>query len=1404
MDSIIPLGQKNTLAEYMLLFDADNRPPMLDKDLYDSWKSRMELYMKNREHGRMIFKSVENGPLIWHTVKENRVTKIKKYVELSTVEKIQADCDIKATNIILQGDDPIACLNKEMAFLTAVASSRFPSTNNLLRTPSNTRNQASIQDGRVIVQQVQGRQAWKCTQPKRPKNAAWYKDKAMLAEAREVGQIFDEEQLAFLANLGVPDGQAVQTIIPNNAAFQTDDLDTYDSNCDDISNAKAILMANILNYCSDVISEVFVFASSVILNVCLMGDRRSFNSKEDLTLKISKLVFVTNFPDRFTARDLWNVCSTYGQVVDVYIPLKKSKAGRFFAFVRFLKVDNLDRLIDNLCTICIGRFHLHANQVRFQRATRSSSVKSTNANVGSAKNSFAFVLKSINQSPILATETYPAIVLDDSCIMEKDMSCSLMGNVKDSNAISNLYAIFANEEFDQINLTYLGGLWVLIGADSIVSRDKIIKHVGVASWFHELLPASNTFVYWLHVKELDAWSPDFSNESNDFSSSDEDYEDNKVGRSCGKQGSACNLDDEEGEFVKDTKMDHVSESSCMNIKDDVYENHVTNAQNNNSRDPFRIYNILNMCKDKEVSKSVDLIFPPGFTPGNIEETVLDNHSNHANVNVPGSNEGTSSVKSGSIGISKLSLGESILEVMDNLVEVGQTIGYNMEGCLGQSAKKRWIHELNRKHKVNFVSIQETKIENINLFSINSLLGNVSYDYAFSLFVGYSGGILCVWDSNMFVKESVTIFDSFVAIRGTWISTSTKLLIISVYAPQEASERRILWDYIRIMIESWEGESIILGDFNEVRSEQERFGTSFNALGANAFNSFISMAGLVDLPLDGYKYTWLHKLTSKISKLDRFLIFEGLLLVFPFLFAICLDRHLSDHRPILLRELDVDYAIKLRLDVDKILDQGNGSDDIVNERKRSQIAIRGVLVEGDWIDEPSIDLKRSVTYDEIKCTVWDCGSNKSPGPDGFTFDFYHRYWKLIDQDVVNAVSEFFSSGLYKGIQVDESLTLSHLFYANGWVFIGKWDKSNINVIVSVLKCFFLASGIKINLHKSKLMGINIPQEDVSMAANSTGCTTLTVPFNYLGVKVGVFSSRSCSWEDVLSKITARLSKWKLKTLFIGGRLTFLKSVLTSLPLYQMSVYKVPIGVLNRMESMHRNFFNGVDNNDRKLTMIGWKKILASKKNVVLEFLVSLLYIRLSCLNWYGGILARRSPSTHIIREFHSLSSKGINLHAFVKKKVGDGEKTLFWEDSLLSDPPLKNIFPRLYTLETNKHASVAAKFRDTSMSASFRRVPRGGLEEEQFQLLVDKLLLLFFLVSKIDGFGPLILGVSSRLSRHAHILMITYCRLLGLPRDGSAGETSSHLLFSCNVARQILFKVSRWWELDILDFHSYVN
>ncbi|GJT16405.1 RNA-directed DNA polymerase, eukaryota, nucleotide-binding alpha-beta plait domain protein, partial [Tanacetum coccineum] len=95
-------------------------------------------------------------------------------------------------------------------------------------------------------------------------------------------------------------------------------------------------------------------------------------SKEDHIIRISKSVFVSNFLDSFRSRDLWNLCEPYSKVVDVFIPNRKSKDGKRFAFVRFIKVDDLERLIGNLCTLWVGRFHLHANVARYERPINSA------------------------------------------------------------------------------------------------------------------------------------------------------------------------------------------------------------------------------------------------------------------------------------------------------------------------------------------------------------------------------------------------------------------------------------------------------------------------------------------------------------------------------------------------------------------------------------------------------------------------------------------------------------------------------------------------------------------------------------------------------------------------------------------------------------------------------------------------------------------------------------------------------------------------------------------------------------------------------------------------------------------------------------------------------------------------
>nr|GEW97396.1 RNA-directed DNA polymerase, eukaryota [Tanacetum cinerariifolium] len=146
----------------------------------------------------------------------------------------------------------------------------------------------------------------------------------------------------------------------------------------------------------------------------------------------------------------------------------------------------------------------------------------------------------------------------------------------------------------------------------------------------------------------------------------------------------------------------------------------------------------------------------------------------------------------------------------------------------------------------------------------------------------------------------------------------------------------------------------------------------------------------------------------------------------------------------------------------------------------------------------------------------------------------------------------------------------------------------------------ASGLRMNLQKSKLMGISIEDEIVSRAASKMGCCTLTTPFLYLGVKVG--GSMYCikSWDEIEAKLHSRLLKWKMKTLSSGVRLTLFKSVLDSSPIYYISIYKVPSKVLKCLEDIRRNFFIGADVKEKKMSWFKWSRVLASKEKEMEQF------------------------------------------------------------------------------------------------------------------------------------------------------------------------------------------------------------
>nr|GEZ61554.1 hypothetical protein [Tanacetum cinerariifolium] len=343
-----------SLADKAILSGTENHPPMLEKDMYDSWRSGMELYMLNKQHGRMILESVEHAeadcdvkatniilqalPLeIYALVSTHKVAKdlwegIQMLMQGTSLTKQERECklydgfdkfayqkgetlsdfylrfllllnDINMYNMKLEqfqfvsqgssslnlsisypmndtsltvnhkaymasapqidyapiahhpsefsslktglvvlvfqkGDDPIDAINHTMSFLTSVVTSR---------------------GGRIICQLVRRdhfhQDQGEHLEGKGKCDAEWFKDKVLLVQAQANGQVLQEEELDFLADPGTAESSTNQSVVTTNAAYQADDLDAYDSNCDELNSAKVALMANLSHYGSDNLAE---------------------------------------------------------------------------------------------------------------------------------------------------------------------------------------------------------------------------------------------------------------------------------------------------------------------------------------------------------------------------------------------------------------------------------------------------------------------------------------------------------------------------------------------------------------------------------------------------------------------------------------------------------------------------------------------------------------------------------------------------------------------------------------------------------------------------------------------------------------------------------------------------------------------------------------------------------------------------------------------------------------------------------------------------------------------------------------------------------------------------------------------------------------------------------------------
>ncbi|GJT78022.1 RNA-directed DNA polymerase, eukaryota [Tanacetum coccineum] len=526
----------------------------------------------------------------------------------------------------------------------------------------------------------------------------------------------------------------------------------------------------------------------------------------------------------------------------------------------------------------------------------------------------------------------------------------------------------SKEGFSNFEIKYMGGFWVMIVFQDDETKNRFQSNVAAGSWFSQIIQAHNEFnleerVMWVEIEGVPCkwWSKNtfkklpskwgynvkrggvgrgwfnsirLSNGTRNENSLVESFKIVYRGKVCWVRAI------EVPGWVPDFEEDSDVESNDGSHEDEVQG--VTSGDRNNLEGDSDV--------DEVRSEGIRKIPSSGFTSKNdAGATPLDvpDDASDENITSNGKEDGGSVEKQTRVrnavctdanesmcsGHFKKSVaprtGGSIIQLIDDLVTVGQTMGYDMTGCIK------------------------------NLEEIIKSQGDERS-------VGKSGGILYVWDPNMFQKLNETVSDYFTIVRGTWMPSGKRLLVISVYAPQELRDKKMLWDYLLSVICNWDGEVVTMGDFNEVRDCSERFGSVFNKKGAEVFNNFIATAGLVELKF----MKKLRFLKEKIRKWN------------------CLYKESKNCG---MRNLKVELN-----SLDSAIDKGDGTDSLTNRRmevvqliqemekvetlevaqkakikwaiegdenskyyhgvlnkKRGRLTIRDVLADGIWIESPHL-------------------------------------------------------------------------------------------------------------------------------------------------------------------------------------------------------------------------------------------------------------------------------------------------------------------------------------------------------------------------------------------------------------------------------------------------------------------
>ncbi|GJR36997.1 RNA-directed DNA polymerase, eukaryota, reverse transcriptase zinc-binding domain protein [Tanacetum coccineum] len=374
-----------------------------------------------------------------------------------------------------------------------------------------------------------------------------------------------------------------------------------------------------------------------------------------------------------------------------------------------------------------------------------------------------------------------------------------------------------------------------------------------------------------------------------------------------------------------------------------------------------------------------------------------------------------------------------------------------------------------------------------------------------------------------------------------------------------------------------------------------------------------------------------------------------------------------------------------------------------------------------------------------------------------------------------------AGLFKGLKLSSSLTISHMFYADDAIFIGQWCDGNINTIVSMLECFYSASGLRINMSKTPLSVLRVLESIRSHFFN--------------GHELKSKKSTWVKWNNMLA------SKEK------GGL-----GVSSLYALNNCLMYKWVWRFYNHNTSLWARVIKAIHGDDGSVG----KHVKAGTQ---------------SC--WMT-----------IVNEITILKKHGIDIFDFMRIKLGNGDKVAFWEDKWIGDHVLKELYPRIYALEIFNLVIVGSKLAHASLDSSFRRKPRGGVEHVQYEALSsqvydatlapmsdrwmwslessgefsvasirkvidDKRLPVVTTKTRWIKSVPIKVNVHAwkvkinslptrfNISRHGIDIESIMCLICA-----NEAESVDHLFFTCSLVRQIARKITHWWDVSIVECSTY--